>query len=75
MNAMNFDAVKHRFKPLSEQEIDAMWTRLKNEGVASGSMFVEEVSREEKAERAVRENRANTLTPANIKRLRAKPRA
>lgn len=75
MNAMNFDAVKHRFKPLSEKEIDDMWTRLRDEGVASGSMFVEEVSREERVERAMRENRANALTPANIKRLRAKPRA
>ena len=70
VNAMHFDAVKHRFKPLSEKEIQTIWMRLRNQGMASGSMFVEDVSREETSERKMREHRANFLAPKAIKRLR-----
>ena len=38
--------------------------------MASGSMFVEDVSREETSERKMREHRANFLAPKAIKRLR-----
>ncbi len=72
---MNFDAVKHRFKPLSSTEIDAVWARLKDEGMAGGSMLVEDIGREEKAALTIARERQAALPPEKIKRLRVRPRS